>query len=238
MNNSNLFLILGNQLFKPSLHLSGYRHCDFLLCEDFGLCSYYKHHKFKILLTLSAMRSYKDELTSGGFNVIYKGIEEKDFYERYISKLKKIIKKNKYKRLIFFEIEDKVFETEVKALEEIIEIQIVQSPMFLFSREEFSNFLKNNRPFMGNFYKLSRIKNKILVKENKPLGGKWSFDHENRKKLPKNIVIPKTTFPKTTKHTKYLIPIVNKIFQNNIGQLENFWLPTDRKSTLLLPNIF
>ena len=30
--------------------------------EDMGLCTYEKHHKQKIVLFLSAMRSYRDEL--------------------------------------------------------------------------------------------------------------------------------------------------------------------------------
>jgi len=42
----------------------------------------------------------------------------------------------------------------------------------------------------ANFYKLSRKKNKILLKYNKLIGDKWSFDSDNRKKIPKNILIP------------------------------------------------
>ena len=43
-----------------------------------------------------------------------------------------------------------------------------------------------------------------------PIGGKWSFDEDNRNKLPKDISIPK--FPKIeeTNHTKKLKPIIEK----------------------------
>ena len=232
MKNYNLFLILGNQLFDPSLYLEEYKECNFLLMEDFGLCNYHKHHKFKILLTLSAMRSYRDELLSKGYNVIYKGIEEKAFYQSYISKLKNIIYENKYKKLYVFEIEDKHFEKEINTLKKDIEISFLQSPMFLFSRKDLTNYFEKNRAFMANFYKFSRKKNNILVKDNKPLGGKWSFDDENRKKLPKIIEIPRTNSAKKTEHTKHLIPLINKIFKDNCGQLDNFWVPTNRKSAL------
>ena len=43
---------------------------------------------------------------------------------------------------------------------------------------------------MGNFYKIIRKKSGILMVDDKPIGDKWSYDLENRKKLPKNISIP------------------------------------------------
>ena len=65
--------------------------------------------------------------------------------------------------------------------------------MFLNSREEFREYLsKNKRPFMSNFYKVMRSKMDLLMNKNRtPRGNKWSFDEENRKKLPKSIKIPK-----------------------------------------------
>ena len=53
---------------------------------------------------------------------------------------------------------------------------------------------------MVNFYKSIRKKLNLLDIENKPLGGKWSFDEENRKKLPKNIEIPQMPRPKKIKN--------------------------------------
>jgi len=62
-NFMKLFLILGNQLFDPK-YLKNYKEHSFFMCEDYGLCTYEKHHKLKILLFLSSMRSYYDELKS------------------------------------------------------------------------------------------------------------------------------------------------------------------------------
>ena len=64
---------------------------------------------------------------------------------------------------------------------------------------------------MASFYKTQRIKYKILVDEqNKPIGDKWSFDNENRKKMPKNVDIPKKFIFYETKHTKDLKKIINE----------------------------
>ena len=72
-----LFIILGNQLFNPK-YLSDYKDHIFFMAEDYGLCTFEKHHKLKILLFLSSMRSFKDELKSKNFNLIYKDVN-KDF---------------------------------------------------------------------------------------------------------------------------------------------------------------
>ena len=49
---SKAFIILGNQLF-PTVHLKDYKDHIFFMAEDYGLCTYVKHHKQKILLFLS-----------------------------------------------------------------------------------------------------------------------------------------------------------------------------------------
>ena len=64
--------------------------------------------------------------------------------------------------------------------------------MFLNSREDFKFYLsKSKKPFMAKFYKEMRIKFNILMdKDGVPEGGKWSFDDENRKRMPKNLKVP------------------------------------------------
>ena len=57
-----LFFILGNQLF-PSKYLDRFKKDHlFFMAEDYQLCTYEKHHKQKILLFLSSMRSHADSL--------------------------------------------------------------------------------------------------------------------------------------------------------------------------------
>ena len=95
MSNNKLFVILGNQLFNPNLYYDNIGSYDFYMSEDYGLCSYVKHHKLKILHALSSMRSYKDELIAMGVHVHYFGIEDNSFYEDYFTKLGKFLKKKK-----------------------------------------------------------------------------------------------------------------------------------------------
>ena len=84
-----LFIILGNQLFHPK-YLSNYKDHLFFMSEDRGLCTFEKHHKLKILLFLSSMRSYKDELKS----IKFIGVEfDPDTYQRGESEINSYLDK-------------------------------------------------------------------------------------------------------------------------------------------------
>ena len=193
-----LHIVLGNQLF-PIKYLEDFKddHIIFM-AEDNGLCTYEKHHKLKILLFLSAMRSYADNLKKNNFKIEYLKIGTSDFKKEYLEKLKKIIKSKNISEITIGDFSKK----------NKIKWNTIKSPMFLNSREEFNNYLiKNSRPFMATFYKNTRKKLNILMKKDgKPEGGKWSFDEDNRKKLPKDIKIPNFPNITETKHTKNLKP--------------------------------
>ena len=211
-----LFFILGNQLFPPK-YLDRFKNDHlFFMSEDYELCTYEKHHKLKILLFLSAMRSYSDNLKKNKFKVEYTKIDSSDFKKNYLDKIKKIINSKKIKEITSFEVEDKFFEKKVQSFVKKNNLvwNKIKSPMFLNSREEFNDYLsKNKRPFMATFYKSTRQKLNILMKKDgNPEGGKWSFDEDNRKKLPKNTKVPKFPTINETKHTKNLKPIIEKMF--------------------------
>ena len=108
-----LFLTLGNQLF-PLKYIDRFKKDHlFFMTEDNGLCTYEKHHKQKILLFLSSMRSYADRLKKEKYKLDYLKIEDKDFKDGYFKKLKKIILQKKINEITSFEIEDKFFEKKI-----------------------------------------------------------------------------------------------------------------------------
>ena len=237
-----LFFLLGNQLFSEKFLEKFRKDHIFFMAEDYQLCTYEKHHKQKILLFLSAMRSHADKLKKNKFKIQYSPIEDKSFKSDYIEKLKKIIKTQKISEISSFEIEDKFFEKKISNFfkKEKIKWNVIQTPMFLNSRENFKKYLsKSKKPFMAVFYKETRRElNILLKKDGNPEGGKWSFDDENRNKLPKNITIPK--FPKIneTRHTKKLKPIIEKVFKDHPGNTKEFWFATEYEDVVKLLNFF
>ena len=235
----SLFLILGNQLF-PIENLKKYNKSTFFMSEDLGLCTYQKHHKLKLILFLSSMRSYLDILKNKKYKIKYFDIEN-DFEISYEKKLENFIINNNFKELISFEIEDKFFEKKIGQLIKKLNInwRIINSPMFITTRLEFKDFLKNTKkPIMANFYKINRRKNKILMVGDKPKGGKWNYDKENRKKITSDIDIPKLIEIKESKHTIKLKKIIEKKFSSHPGNVDNFWFPTTHKDADKWLNFF
>ena len=165
INKAKAFIILGNQLFSP-IHLKSFKDHHFMMAEDYQLCTYVKHHRQKILLFLSAMRSYADELKKANFSLTYFDCKHELFKKSYEDKILNFLNKFKTKHVSLFEVEDKFFETQLINFfkKNKIEYQFIKSPMFLSSRDDFKEYLQNNKkPFMANFYKIQRIKFNILV---------------------------------------------------------------------------
>ncbi len=234
---SHLHLTLGNQLFNPELvkkHLHEHKKINVFMREDKELCSYYQFHKQKIIFFLAAMRTYADELSKNRLHVHYEKIED-TFKSKltFEQSLQKFLTENKTISASVYEIEDKFFEKRLIALfaKVKINLQIIQSPMFLTSRDQFKKYLSpSKRPFMKVFYEKQRVALKILIeKDLSPIGGQWSFDAENRQPLPNKINPPDVARIKPSQHVKDVCLQTDKLFSDHVGKSEQFWLPVSRK---------
>ena len=127
----NLFVILGNQLFHPK-ELKKLGCEEVFMAEDYGLCTYEKHHKLKLYFYLTSMREYKDELESASIKVNYFKLEERKKEEEYSSFLIKFLKKQEISSINIFEIEDKPFEKSLidALISSKMSINTYDSPMF------------------------------------------------------------------------------------------------------------
>ncbi|MCI5072364.1 cryptochrome/photolyase family protein [bacterium] len=234
-----VFVILGNQLF-PKQYLEKYQNCPFYMAEDYGLCTYVKHHKKKLILFLTAMRDYCDYLTDLGYQVNYQSLN--DGTQSYEDRLKETFPK--LKEIISFEIEDKFFEKRITQFchENNIQWTQIPSPMFSCSRDKFKTYLQEHKnPFMKTFYQVQRKDlNVLLDKNQKPEGGQWSYDEDNRKKIGKEVKLPKP-FPniEKSKHLENVIALVKERFKSHPGSLsEGFEYGTNKKHYEICLNYF
>ena len=62
------------------------------------------------------MRSHADSLKRDKFKLEYVKIEEREFKDDYLKKLKKVIGSKKIKEISSFEVEDKFFEKKINQL--------------------------------------------------------------------------------------------------------------------------
>ena len=74
-----------------------------------------------------------------------------------------------------------------------VELSIHENPL-LYVIERLRNLFRADKKifFQTTFYKQQRKKLDLLMdKEGQPIGGKWTYDIENRKKYPKDKKPPK-----------------------------------------------
>tara|TARA_B100000678_G_scaffold150645_1_gene125678 strand:- start:296 stop:1783 length:1488 start_codon:yes stop_codon:yes gene_type:complete len=239
MTDKTIRLILGNQLFPIQLQNIEEDETVFM-CEDSGLCTYEKHHKSKIALFFNAMRSFRDSLEAANIDCIYYDFNNK-FEDSYIKKLSSEIKDNNFSCIRFFEIEDKPFENEIMQMISDLDIkcEVLNTPMFLDSRESFKDFVGDKKFLLqANYYKKARKEMDILIENEKPVGGKWSFDDENRKKLPKDYLIPKLPVIKERDDSDEISNFINTEFNDHPGNINNIFPYTTEQALDWLDTFF
>lgn len=185
------------------------------LIEEPSFFIKFKFHKQKLVLHRASMKFYFDFLAANGFDVQY--IE---FNQDWI----KILKGNNIEKLLVIDIPD--FGMKEKLFKSEFNINLICSPSFLSSQSDFEKFFENKTHFsQTSFYINQRKKFGILLGSNsKPLGGKWSFDKENRDRLPDYIKIPE--LPKyENKYINEAKKYVEENFSNNPGNVDNFIYP-------------
>lgn len=233
-----LILILGNQLFDPKilkLNQVDTKNSVVFMREDPELASYFKFHKHKIIFFFAAMRTYRDELKDQGYTVHYeelKIVPDKSSKKQFESALSAFVANRKISSAFIFEVEDKFFEGRILDFfkQKDMPLTVWPSPMFLTSRSQFESYVKSTRrPFMKTFYESQRKRLNILIEDNKPVGGAWSFDSENRLALPKNKKTPALPIFKANQIILDVCELVDKEFSAHPGHVADYWIPVDRK---------
>ncbi len=227
-------LILGNQLF-PAAEISEYRDAPVFMAEDRELCTRTRHHQQKLVLFLAAMREHADALRDRGHDVHYRELDMSSD-ARYEDRLAAFVEAQEVAELVHFEIEDHFFEQRIADFcsGRGISQTIIESPMFLTSRRQFEDYLDGSkRPFMADFYKLQRRRLDIMVSASgEPKGGQWSFDEENRRKLPAEVELPELPHSSWSEHTEEVVALVREHFPDHPGDARDFWWPVTRRSAL------
>ena len=231
-----LALVLGNCLFPDHSPLNPDKNTLFFMAEDEGLCTHFKYHKHKLMLFLSAMRSHADTIDSN-YNLTYWKLTAENSTLSYEDKLVKTLEENPaIKKIVTYVIEDKFFKQKIHNLiqDQGLELEVVDSQLFMNTQADFADYLSTTKkPFMHRFYIEQRKKFGVLLDDdNKPVGGKWSYDAQNRKKLPKDIFIPNQPSSDWTSHTHDVAELVNLLFADHPGSTENFSWATTRRQVL------
>jgi deoxyribodipyrimidine photolyase-related protein len=220
-------LVYPNQLFDKH---PIYRQADAVcVIEDPLFFSQYAFHAQKLVLHRASMKHFAAELEKQGRQVIYVENEKLSATGDIV----KILKNSGANRVSFFEpYDDWLNRRLTDALKSAkLPYAVIDHPHFLTPPEVFDEFVEGRKKlFFTDFYIKQRKRlNVLLDEEGKPLGGKWSFDTENRKKLPKDVVAPAITWPKPLSEVNDASRYVREKFPKALGELDSFRYPVTLK---------
>ncbi|MDE0864786.1 MAG: cryptochrome/photolyase family protein [Rubripirellula sp.] len=191
-----------------------------------------KFHQQKLWLHRASMKRYEAGLVDDGYDVDYLPLVEN---KTLIDRLKQAIKaKDRRGQLCAIDPTDFLLTKRLsRAADELgMELELLPNPGFMNSREENAEYRAGKkRWFMADFYKWQRQRMNVLMEDGEPVGGQWSFDEENRKKVPKKLLssIPPILKLKRDQIDTDAVKYVQKNFGDNPGTLDELYYPTSHK---------
>ena len=227
---SDVALIFPHQLFKSNPVVEC---CEkIFLIEEYLFFNQFNFHKRKIAFHRASMKAYEAYLLSNDKDVSYVEAKEEACDIRVL--LPQLGKRG-VNHIHYIDTVDDWLEKRIRTGAAKINIAIsrVDSPSFLNTENDLKKFFKKNKKkfFQTKFYIDQRKKLDILMDGDGPLGGKWSFDAENRKKYPRGKSPPEVKWPSNNDHYTEAKEYVDKYFSDNLGDLnDDFRYPIDFRS--------
>jgi deoxyribodipyrimidine photolyase-related protein len=228
----NLVLVLGDQLNIDSAAFDGFDpSLDAVWMAEVGdEATHVWSHKARIAVFLSAMRHFRDALRKKRFRVKYRALDDRGNRGSLASELGHCLSTSKPERLIMVNPgEYRIGEAIRKeALRHETEIEVRRDRHFLCSRQAFADHAALRKQLrMEFFYREMRKNTGLLMKADKPAGGKWNHDADNRQRFgpsgPGKIPKPIGYAPGPV--TREVLQLVSRRFPEHPGSLDRFDWP-------------
>lgn len=214
---NEIALLFPNQLFLDNFPFT--KQVKIYFIEHPRYFTDFAFHKQKIILHRASMRSFYDHLKKEKYIIEYIAYKDWEKIQRSLSQ--------KITCHIIDPVDHKL-KRELLTLAQKKNLNLIwhESPLFLTDSTWIDKNYGAKKTFlMHSFYIQQRKRLNILLVDGKPEGGRWSFDTENRSKIPHDLKLPKIS---QIKHNNYVVEALNYVeanFKENPGKTESFNYP-------------
>ncbi|MUK02356.1 cryptochrome/photolyase family protein [Vibrio cholerae] len=222
-------LVLPHQLFEE--HLDASPDTRFVFLEDDLLFRSLRFHQQKLVLHRSAMTVFARRVEGAGYQVDYvETSADRTSQERLLE----VLVEGDATSVSYYDVVDDWLDRRLtRTLADAgVEARVLETPQFLTSRDLISTYFSSHTWRMQTFYEWQRKRLGVLVeRDGSPVGGKWSFDTENRRKLPKKLPLPDLPRFGRPPEVEDAIAWVQEAFPDNPGNAASFnWPVTHRQA--------
>ena len=226
---ARLILILGDQLSEgiAALRAADKAQDVIVMAEVMAEGTYVAHHPKKIALVLAAMRKFATRLRNDGWQVAYSELDDTDNTQSIPGELIRRADASGTSEVIATR------PGEFRLIEALadcpLDMTLLEDDRFIASHAEFEAWAEGRRALrMEYFYREMRRKTGLLMDGDDPAGGKWNYDHDNRKPAPDDVEFsgPMRFTPDDV--VEEVLDLVEARFGNHFGDLRPFWFATDQ----------
>ncbi len=240
----NLCLVFGDQLNRDSALFTGFDARQDLLwmAEVLEENTHVPSNKHRSLMFIAAMRHYAAALRADNYPLIYYSLDDyalpsfadalgQCFVNHEVESIR-VVLPGEYRVLQ---------QVKTFAAERRLPLEVLPDTHFVAKPGEFSQWRKGKRQLrMEYWYRQLRKRTGVLMDGNRPEGGDWNYDQNNRKAFGKHgpgVLEEALLFP-SDDITAAAATTINRHFPNNPGDLTAFGWPVTRAQALALLTFF
>ncbi|MEM5469611.1 cryptochrome/photolyase family protein [Celeribacter marinus] len=226
---SRVVLILGDQL---SPDISSLKDADrdtdlVVMAEVCAEAEYVAHHPKKIALIFAAMRHFVIELRDLGWRVAYTKLDDPDNTHSLYGEARRYAQTHGADEIVMTQAGE--WRLRLEAEESAIPIRQLPDHRFIAAEPEFALWAQGRKALrMEYFYRDMRRKTGLLMDGDAPCGGKWNFDHDNRKPAQVDLFAKGPPQFEPDDVTRDVLELVAARFGKNFGDLHPFWFAVTR----------
>ncbi len=229
-----LILIFGDQLSEglSALQTAEKARDVVVMAEVMAEGTYVPHHPQKIILVLSAMRKFGQHLQAAGWQVAYTRLDDPGNSHSISGELLRRAAEFGVARVLVTQPGEWRLDAVLREMP--LDVTILPDDRFICTNPEFAAWADGRKQLrMEYFYRDMRRKTGLLMEGDKPAGGQWNFDHDNRKPATPDLFrAPPPRFAPDAV-TEEVAQLVEARFPDHFGKARPFGWATDRAGALI-----
>ena len=228
-----LVLILGDQLSADiaALQAADITRDVVVMAEVMAEGTSVPHHPQKIALILTAMRKFANQLRAAGWRVLYSALDDPDNSHSIGGEVLRRAAETGAQSVLATQCG----EWRLRAALDDLPVPVTQLPddRFICSESEFATWADGRKQLrMEYFYRDMRRKTNLMMDGDKPAGGQWNFDHDNRKPAKADLFRRQPLRFAPDEITETVLDLVQSRFAH-FGSVRPFGWATDRADALI-----
>jgi deoxyribodipyrimidine photolyase-related protein len=183
-------------------------------------------HRQKLVLHRASMRAFDERLREAGFTTAY--VETSADASSDV-RLRDLLTAEHVTHVTAYDVVDDWLDRDLRRTCDRAgaSLAIEETPAFLTTDAEVRTLFEGVRhPRMQHFYEHQRRRLDVLMDGTHPVGGRWSFDSDNRTRLPRDVELPSWPAAEPTDHVREALEWVAREFAGNPGEVADFRWPT------------